>query len=202
MEYDQITVVGEGPEEPGRIVGWQDGGTVARITWNDRGDCARECPSEEGAIGLLRIIDQSSPRLRLVSAELVRLVTPQDLTVAIAPGNRKLVAVGTAELERCACADQMVYTFTAKSSFTTDTIGPLRPKTRRNTDVIASTVIDLYKKHPDAEISVDPSPNPVYRPDCLQLIAENSAYVEYVGPGRSGANNLYCHRCAKGIWGD
>jgi len=61
---------------------------------------------------LLRIIDQSSPGLRLVSAELVRLVTPQDLTVAIAPGNRKLVAVGTAELERCACADQMLYTFT------------------------------------------------------------------------------------------
>ena len=139
----------------------------------------------------------------MVSAELVPRVTPEDLMAAIAPGNRDALLVGkSSPTERCTCADQMLYTVTARSpDGTTVTRGPMIPKIPHNADVIAYVTDRLRAEHPGAEITVASSPNPGYRPDCLQVIAEDSAYVKYVGAGRL-QDNLYCQRCAVGIWGE
>jgi hypothetical protein len=204
MKYDQITVIGEGSDA--RIVGWRDGATVARIIWNDHypsspSEFARECAREGEARGLLWIIEDSRSRgFRLVSAELVPRVRPEDLMAAIAPGNRGVLRVGASEpTERCMCADERLYTVTVTSpDGTTDTVGPMMPKTPFVADTVAWEKDRLRKEHPGAELNVGSRPNPNYRPDCLQVIAENAAYVKYVGPGGSG-RNLYCQRCAVGI---
>ena len=51
-----------------------------------------------------------------------------------------------------------------------------------------------------------PSADPDYRPDCLGYILEDEAYVKYLRADRNPRNpwhgEVYCQRCAIGIWGE
>lgn len=195
--------------DEGRIPGWQDGATVAWITVEiTRRDgtsewWARECAREEEATGHLYMINQFRDQ-RLVSAELVPRVTPRELMAAIAPSNR---GVALAEWSNCAelctSADEVLYTVTAKSpDGTAATVGPMNKTWLRDPDPIGGMVRILRKEQPGAEITVEPGPNPDYRPDCLRFIPEDAAYVKYVGAGRGSRDKRYCQRCALAIWGD
>lgn len=202
METDRIIATDEG-----RIVGWQDGATVAMITWKitwnwGTTEWARECFREEAATGLLLLVDRDRD-CRLVSAELLPRVTSEDLWAAIAPGNRDVVEVGHSNSpERCMCADEVLYTVTAKPpNGKAVTVGPMSSTSPRDPDVVGGMIGLLREEQPDAEITVESSPNRDYRKDCLRLIAEDAAYVKYVGAGSGSRDNLYCQRCAPGKWG-
>jgi hypothetical protein len=192
-----------------RIEGWQDGATVAWITVEiTRRDgtiewWARECAREEEATGHLYMISQF-PDWRLVSAELMPRVTPRDLMAAIAPSNREVALAGWSNnAERCTCADEVLYTVTAKSpDGTVVTTGPMSKTWIRDPDPIAGIVRILREERPGAEITVEAGPNPDYRPDCSCFIPEDAAYVRYVGASRGSADERYCQRCALAIWGN
>ena len=98
---------------------------------------------------------------------------------------------------------QCLYTVTAKSpDGTAATVGPMNKTWLRDPDPIGGMVRILRKEQPGAEITVEPGPNPDYRPDCLRFIPEDAAYVKYVGAGRGSRDKRYCQRCALAIWGD
>ena len=195
--------------DDGRIEGWQDGATVAWITMEiTRRDgttewWAREYAREEAAASHLSVI-KLYPNWRLVSAELMPRVTPRDLMAAIAPNNRSVVVADWSDTaERCTCADEVLYTVTARSPDGTPvTIGPMSKTWLRDPDPIAGMVRILREEQPGAEIIVEPGPNPGYRPDCINVIPEDAAYVRYVGEDRGAGNERYCQRCAIAIWGD
>ena len=87
-------------------------------------------------------------------------------------------------MERCTCADEVLYTVTARSSDgTAETVGPMSKIGLHYSDPIGRMVGTLREGQPAAEIIVEPVPNPEYRPDCLCFIPEDSAYVKYVGAG-------------------
>jgi hypothetical protein len=49
----------------------------------------------------------------------------------------------------------------------------------------------------------EPSRNPDYRPGCLGYTLEDEAYVKYLRAGRNPWHGeVYCQRCAIGIWGE
>jgi hypothetical protein len=56
--------------------------------------------------------------------------------------------------------------------------------------------------HPGADVTVEPRPNPDYRPDCLGVIAPGDPYVDYIGEAAlAGSGRPYCVRCATAAWG-
>jgi len=195
METGQITVTKDGRS----IVGWQDGTTAARIIWKhrerDEPVHGREVVREGLAIVVLREVDRSE--YQLVSAELVPAVTREDLRAAIAPGNRDVALVETkTQTQRCACADEVLYTVTTRSPSGTTVGTPLPSGLARFVENRAR------EQDPDAEITVERHPNPEYRPECRRDIVEDEAYIEYVGEDAAPAlHKLYCQRCGIALWG-
>jgi uncharacterized protein len=195
---DQITVTADRKQ----IVGWQDGTTAARILWKDTTGRVngRWADRERLAIAILYALTPPS-QTPLLSAELVSAVTEEDLEAAIAPGNQGAVQVqAKVKTQRCTCADEVLYTVKMESSSSTTAYGPM-PWTD------ASYNADhLRAKNPGAEVTMEPGRNPDYRPDCLRYILEDEAYVEYLRAGRNPRNpwhgEVYCQRCAIGIWGE
>lgn len=186
-----------------RIIGWQDGTTAARILWKDTDtDPARVhgrwADSEKLAIAILLVFTDPRPRYPLVSAELVLAVTVEDLEAAIAPGNRDVVQVqAEVKTQRCTCADELLYTV----KMDTRVYGPMPW-----TDVQYFPDY-LRAKNPGAEVTTEPGRNPDYRPDCLRYILEDEAYVKYLpaedrNPRNPWHGEVYCQRCAIGIWGE
>jgi hypothetical protein len=188
-----------------RIIGWQDGTTAARILWKDTDtDPARVhgrwADRERLAIAILSAFTNPRPRYPLVSPELVLAVTVADLEAAIAPGNRDMVQVqAEVETQRCTCADELLYTVKIESSSSTPVYGPM-PWTD------AQFVNYPRAENPGAEVTMEPGRNPDYRPDCLGYILEDEAYVKYLRAARNPRNpwhgEVYCQRCAIGIWGE
>lgn len=195
METGQITVTQDGRS----IVGWHDGTTTARIIWkhreHDEHVHGREVVREGLAIAVLRAVDRSE--YQLLSAELVATVTPEDLMAAIAPGNRDVALVETKiQTQRCACADQVLYTVTTKSPSGT------RVRTSLTSDLARYVEDSGREQDPNAEITVEPYPNPEYRPECRRDIVEDEAYIKYVGEDAAPAlYKLYCQRCGIALWG-
>jgi uncharacterized protein len=175
------------------IVGWQDG-RAARILWRDVGGVlGRWADDEQLAIAILLAFTGPAPRYPLVSTELVPAVTVEGLEAAIAPGNRDLVQVqAKVKTRRCTCADEVLYTV----KMDTTVYGPM-PWTDADY---------LRAENPGAEVNMEPGRNPDYRPDCLGYILEDEAYVKYLRAARNPRNpwhgEVYCQRCAKGIWGE
>jgi hypothetical protein len=196
MEIGQITVTQDGRS----IVGWQDGTTAARIIWkhreHDEHVHGREVVREGLAIIVLRAVDKSE--YQLVSAELVAAVTPEDLMAAIAPGNRDVALVETKiQTQRCACADEVLYTITARSSSGTTM------RTSLTNELVRFVEDSMRQEDPSAEITVESYPNPEYRPECRRDILEDEAYIKYVGEDAAPAlYKLYCQRCGIALWGE
>ena len=191
---DKITVSADGKH----IVGWQDGTTAARILWRDQGRVhGRWADREQLALAILLVFTGPEPRYPLVSTELVPAVTVEHLEAAIAPGNRDVVQVqAEVKTQRCTCADDVLYAV----KMDTRVYGPM-PWTD------AQYFPDyLREKNPGAEVTTEPGRNPDYRPDCLGYILEDEAYVQYLRAARNPMNpwhgEVYCQRCAKGIWGE
>ena len=191
---DKITVTADRK----RIVGWQDGTTAARILWRDVGGVHGQWADDEQlAMAILLAFTGPSPRYPLVSTELVPAVTVEDLEAAIAPGNRGVVQVqAEVKTRRCTCADDVLYTV----KMDTTVYGPM-PWTdaQDNADY-------LRAENPGAEVTMESCRNPDYRPDCLGYILEDEAYVKYLRAARNPRNpwhgEVYCQRCAIGIWGE
>ena len=200
-ETDQITMTADRQQ----IVGWQDGTTAARILWKEMstGEVrGRWTNREREAIAILYAFTPSSPRTPLLSAELVPAVTAEDLWAAIAPGNQGVVQVqAEVKTQRCTCADEVLYTVKMESSSSTEVNGPM-PWTD------AQPFADyLRKETPGAEVTMEPCRNPDYRPDCLGYTLEDEPYVKYLpaedrNPRNSWHGEVYCQRCAIGIWGE
>jgi predicted lactoylglutathione lyase len=181
-----------------RIVGWQDGTTAARILWRDVGGVhGRWADDEQLAMAILLAFTGPSPRYPLVSTELVSAVTVEDLEAAIAPGNRGVVQVqAEVKTRRCTCADEVLYTV----KMDTTVHGPMPwADAQDNADY-------LRAENPGAEVTMESCRNPDYRPDCLGYILEDEAYVKYLRAARNPRNpwhgEVYCQRCAIGIWGE
>lgn len=194
-ETDQITVTADRQQ----IVGWQDGTTAARILWKDTAGRVngRWADREQLAIAILYAFTPPT-RTPLLSAELVPAVTEEDLEAAIAPRNRGAVQVqAEVKTQRCTCADEVLYTVKMESSSGTTVYGPM-PWTDapHNADY-------LRAKNPGAEVTMEPRQNPDYRPDCLRYTLEDEPYVKYLRAGRNPWHGeVYCQRCAIGIWGE
>lgn len=197
-ETDQITVT---PDRQ-QIVGWQDGTTAARILWKDTTGRVngRWADSEGLAIAILYAFTPPT-RTPLLSAELVPAVTEEYLEAAIAPGNRGVVQVqAEVKTQRCTCADEVLYTVKMESPSGTTLYGPM-PWTD------APYFADyLREKNPGADVTMEQRRNPDYRPDCLRYILEDEPYVKYLRARRNPRNpwhgEVYCQRCAIGIWGE
>ena len=55
----------------------------------------------------------------------------------------------------------------------------------------------LTRDNPDATVTSSPVENPSYSPDCLQVIAAGTAFVEHHGRAAAGCTTRYlCIRCA------
>jgi hypothetical protein len=195
---NNITVTADGKH----IVGWQDGATAARILWKDVGGVlGRWIDREQLAIEILLLVfTPPSARYQLVSAELVPAVTVEDLEAAIALGNRDVVQVqAEVKTHRCTCADEVLYTVKTESSSSASVYGPM-PLTDAQLNANS-----LRAENPGAEVTMEPSRNPDYRPDCLGYTLEDEAYVEYLrapgNPPNPWHGEVYCQRCAIGIWG-
>jgi hypothetical protein len=153
VETDQITVTEDGR----RIVGWEDGATVARIIWKheEHGEHVhgREVDNEGTPVAVLYAVDNS--RYQLVSAELVSAVTLGDLVAAIAPGYRDVVLVETdLKTQRCTCADEVLYKVTVNSPNGSTVMSSL-------TSSLVPSVTDFQRKQDSsAEITVEQHPNP------------------------------------------
>ncbi len=180
----------------------QDGTTAARILWKDAGRVnGRWADREQLAIDILYVFTDPSPQYQLVSTELASAVTVRDLEAAIAPGNRGVVQVqAEVKTQRCTCADEVLYTVKMESSSSTTVYGPMP-----GTD--AQYYADyLRPENPGAEVTMELCRNPDYRPGCLGYILEDEAYVRYLRADRNPRNpwhgEVYCQRCAIGIWGD
>ncbi len=196
-ETGQITVTADRKQ----IVGWQDGTTAARILWKDTTGRVngRWADRERLAIAILWALTPPS-RTPLLSAELVPAMTEEDLEAAIAPGNQSAVQVqAKVKTQRCTCADEVLYTVKMESSSSTTVYGPM-PWTD------APSIADyLRAENPGAEVTMEPCRNPDYRPDCLRYILEDEAYVKYLRAPRNPSpwhGEVYCQRCAIGIWGE
>jgi uncharacterized protein len=195
METDQITVTADRQQ----IVGWQDGTTAARILWKDTAGRVggRWADDERLAIAILYAFTPPT-RTVLLSAELVPAVTEEDLEAAIAPGNRDVVQVqAEVKTHRCTCADEVLYTVKMESSSSTSVYGPM-PWTDAQYNANY-----LREENPGAEVTMEPSRNPDYRPDCLGYTLEDEPFVKYLRAGRNPWHGeVYCQRCAIGIWGE
>ncbi len=198
METGQITVTEDGRS----IVGWQDGTTAARIIWKHKKHAeaaehvhGREVVREGLAIAVLRAVDGSE--YQLVSAELAPVVMPEDLMAAIAPGNRDVALVETkVQTQRCTCAVKMLYTVTARSP------GGTTVRTSLTSELARFVEDSAREQDPSAEITVEPYPNPEYRPECRRDILEDEAYIKYVGEDVAPAlYKVYCQRCGIALWG-
>jgi uncharacterized protein len=191
---DKITVTADRKH----IVGWQDGTTAARILWKDAGGVhGRWADSEQLALAILLVFTPPSPQYQLVSTELVPAVTVEDLEAAIAPGNRDVVQVqAEVETHRCTCADEVLYTV----KMDTTVYGPM-PWTDAQYNANY-----LRAENASAEVTMEPSRNPDYQPDCLGYTLEDEPYVSYLRADRNPRNpwhgEVYCQRCAMGIWGE
>ncbi len=191
---DKITVTADRKH----IVGWQDGTTAARILWEDvEGLHGRWADSERLALAILLAFTGPEPRYPLVSTELVPAVTVEDLEAAIAPGNRGVVQVqAEVKTQRCTCADEVLYTVKMDAAVS----GPM-PGT--DAPYYANY---LRAENPGTEVTMEPCRNPDYRPDCVGYILEDEAYVKYLRADRNPRNpwhgEVYCQRCAIGIWGE
>ena len=195
-ENDQITMTADRQQ----IVGWQDGTTAARILWKNTAGRVdgRWADREELAIAILYAFITPSRTALLLSTELVPAVTEEDLQAAIAPGNRGVVQVlAEVKTRRCTCADEVLYTVKMESSSGTIAYGPMPwIDAPYNAD-------SLRAENPGAEVTMESCRNPGYRPDCLRYILEDEPYVKYLRAGRNPWHGeVYCQRCAIGIWGE
>lgn len=192
---DQITVTADRQQ----IVGWQDGTTAARILWKDAAGRVngRWADDERLAIAILYAFTPPT-RTPLLSAELVPAVAEEELEAAIAPRHRGAVQVqAEVKTQRCTCADEVLYTVKMESSSGTTVYGPM-PWTD------APHTADYFRaKNPGAEVTMEPRQNPDYRPDCLRYTLEDEPYVKYLRADRNPWHGeVYCQRCAIGIWGE
>jgi hypothetical protein len=129
-------------------------------------------------------------------------MTKSALTRKIADEWRDVVVVRTARIpHRCVCADQY-RAFEVHSVFPRVTNGVRSVTTTLDDREAAETHAAWAREHrPEAEVSIEPRPNPNYRPDCLGSIQPGQVYADYIGEAAMAESGRpYCSRCAPEVW--